>query len=111
LISDPENASNRAFFGGPSPPFPACRRRRRVLGPLGRDILFGRGDARPLTLAAWVSLLALAALTAQTSETGWLLAPSLSLFVGLCVLALFDARYFVIPDGPLLWLVFWGLNM
>ncbi len=110
MLSDPENAAKRAFFGGRSPLFPACRRRRRALGPLARDILFGRGDARPLTLAAWVSLLALAALTAQIGETGWLLAPGLSLFAGLCVLALFDARYFVIPDGPLLWLVFWGLG-
>ncbi|CCJ06982.1 Type II secretory pathway prepilin signal peptidase [Methylocystis sp. SC2] len=88
---------------------PSCRRRRRALGPVARGILLGRSDSRPLTMTAWLSLLALAALLGQRDELGWLLLPSLLLFMALCMIALFDARYFVIPDGPLLFLVLCGL--
>ncbi len=88
---------------------PACGRRRRALAPLARDILLGRSGAQPLTAAAWVSLLTLVALLAQSGTLGWLILPSLCLFAGLCAVALFDARYFVIPDGPLLFVALGGL--
>jgi leader peptidase (prepilin peptidase)/N-methyltransferase len=48
------------------------------------------------------------ALPSQAMALGQFLIPSLCLFAGLCVIALFDARYFVIPDGPLLFLVLAG---
>lgn len=38
---------------------------------------------------------------AEAPSVGYFLLPSLLLFAGLCLIALFDARYFVIPDGPL----------
>ncbi|MEK4034027.1 A24 family peptidase [Methylocystis sp. IM3] len=88
---------------------PVCRRRRRALAPLARGILLGQAGGRALTAAAWLSLVALGALFAQSAALGWLILPSLCLFVALCAVALFDARYFVIPDGPLLCLGLCGL--
>jgi leader peptidase (prepilin peptidase)/N-methyltransferase len=80
----------------------ACARRRRALAPLARDILLARGDGRPLAPTAWAAFLSLIAHFAEAPAVGYFLAPSLLLFAGLCLIALFDARYFVIPDGPLL---------
>lgn len=88
---------------------PACRRRQRALLPLAGDILFARGDGRPLAPAAWAAFLALLAHLAEAPALGDLLIPSLLLFLGLCLIALFDARYFVIPDGPLYALAFCGV--
>ncbi len=76
---------------------------------MARDILLARSSGRPLTITAWLSLLTLGALLAQSAAIGWLVAPSLCLFAALCVVALFDARYFFIPDGPLLCLALCGL--
>lgn len=102
--------ARRHVLSGRFPSWPqACRRRGRVLGALALDMLLARADARSLTAAAWLFLLTLGALLAQSGELGWLLLPSLCLFAGLCVVALFDARYFVIPDGPLLCLALCGV--
>lgn len=88
---------------------PSCRRRRRAIESVARDILVGQSEARSLTATAWLSLIGLGALLAQSADLGWLLLPSLFLFAALCVIALFDARYLVIPDGPLLFLLLCGL--
>jgi leader peptidase (prepilin peptidase)/N-methyltransferase len=80
---------------------PACRRRRRALAPVAGDILLARRDGRPLAPAAWAALLALLAHVAEAPAVGYFIVPGLLLFAGLCLIALFDARYFVIPDGPL----------
>jgi leader peptidase (prepilin peptidase)/N-methyltransferase len=80
----------------------SCGRRRRALLPLAADIVMARGDAVALTPAAWIAFAGLSGLLGQSTELGPLLAPSLCLFAGLCLIALFDARYFVIPDGPLI---------
>lgn len=80
---------------------PACRRRARAVAPLARDILLARGDGRPLAPAAWAAILSLFAHLAEAPTVGYFLVPGLLLFAGLCLIALFDARYFVIPDGPL----------
>jgi len=90
---------------------PACRRRRDALRATAGDILRARGDGRPLAPAALAAFLSLAALFAQSADLGLFLPPSLILFAGLCLIALFDARYFVIPDGPLLVLGACGLAM
>lgn len=82
----------------------SCGRRQRTLLPLARDILLARGDARPLTPAAWGAFFGLFALIGESADLGLLLVPSLCLFVGLCLIALFDARYFVVPDGPVIFL-------
>lgn len=86
-----------------SPP-QACKRRHRALTPVACDILRGRAEGLAFTPTVWVSFLAVLALFAQADELGLLLAPSLCLFAGLCLISLFDVRYFVIPDGPLIFL-------
>lgn len=107
MRSDPANPSPEAADRRLWPA--SCRRRRRALAPVARDIFLARADARPLTATAWLFLLTLGAALAQGAAFGWLLLPSLCLFAGLCVVALFDARFFVIPDGPLLSLALCGL--
>lgn len=87
---------------------PACARRRRALAPLARDILRARGDGRPLTLTALFSLVLLCGFVAEAPPP-FTLVSGLGLLAGLCVVALFDARYFVIPDGPLAFLLLAGL--
>jgi leader peptidase (prepilin peptidase) / N-methyltransferase len=86
-----------------SPP-PSCGRRRRALAPLAADIVLARGDARALTPAAWLAFLGLFAFLSLTAAPDRILLSSLCLFAGLCLISLFDARYFVIPDGPLAFL-------
>ncbi len=88
---------------------PACARRRRALAPLALDILRARGDGRPLAPTAWAAAAALVWLLAHPSQLGLFLLPSAALFAGLALIALFDARYFVVPDGPLLFLAACGL--
>lgn len=85
----------------------ACARRRRALSSLACDILCGRDEGRPLTASAWLSLLLL--LTLLSDLPASVVVASLALYAGLCVVALFDARYFVIPDGPLGFLLISGL--
>jgi leader peptidase (prepilin peptidase)/N-methyltransferase len=77
--------------------------------PLAWNILLGRSAGRPLTAAAWASLLTFGALLGQSAALGWLILPSVCLFAALCVVSLFDVRYFVIPDGPLVFLFLCGL--
>lgn len=73
--------------------------------------MLARGEGRPLTPAAWTAFLSLLVLFSQFSSLGFFGAPSLLLFGGLSLIALFDARYFVIPDGPLLTLALAGLAL
>jgi leader peptidase (prepilin peptidase)/N-methyltransferase len=72
--------------------------------PLARDIFFWRGDGRALAPAAWAAAFALLALLGQWADVGFFLIPSLLLLPALGLIALYDARYFVIPDGPVLFL-------
>jgi len=95
----------------PAPAFwktPTCGRRRRVLAPLARDIVLAKGDGRALTPAAWIGFLGLAYLLAQPAELGFYVIPGAALFLALCLLALFDFRYFIIPDGPIWFLLLSG---
>lgn len=85
----------------------ACARRRRALWSLACDILRGRGEGRPLTATAWLSLVLLFTLLADRPAP--VIVASVALYAGLCVVALFDARYYVIPDGPLGFLLVSGL--
>ncbi len=85
----------------------ACARRRRALWSLACDILRARGEGRSLTVTAWLSLVLL--LTLLSDRPAPVIVASLALFAGLCAVALFDARYFVIPDGPLGFLLLSGL--
>lgn len=86
-----------------------CRRRWRALAPLSCDILFWRGDGRVLAPAAWGAAISLACLLVQWRDIGPYLVPSVVLLPALCVIALFDARFFVIPDGPVLLLSLTGI--
>ncbi len=82
------------------------RRQQRRCAALLRDgaaILSARRGFIAHTHVLWLSLGALAYLLAATPQLGWLTATtSLVLFFGLGAIALFDIRYFVIPDGPAL---------
>ena len=86
----------------------SCGRRRRIFLRLARDILLARDDGRSLSPAAWVAILVLLALCIQAPQIGLFLIPSAFLFVILCFISIFDARYFVIPDGPLILLALGG---
>lgn len=61
-----------------------------------------------LAPAAWAAFLGLFRLFAELGELRLFLLPSLVLFTALCLVSLFDARYFVIPDGPVLFLALTG---
>jgi leader peptidase (prepilin peptidase)/N-methyltransferase len=78
---------------------------------MARDIICLRAAGRVLAPAAWMAIFSLLVLFAEAATIGGLLAPSLLLFVGLSLIALFDARYFVIPDGPLLTLALCGVGV
>lgn len=79
-------------------------RRRRRLGAGACAILRARQGSRAHSHVLWLGLAGLAFLIAQRDAAGWYLIPSLALFAGLAIIVLFDVEYFVIPDGPLLFL-------
>lgn len=93
---------------------PACARRRRALAPLARDAICARGAGRALAPAVWAAVLGFFYLLAQPAEPRLFIVPSLVIFpslallAALCLISLFDARYFVIPDGPVLFLALTG---
>lgn len=74
-------------------------------------ILTGRGDGLALAHVAWIALASGALLLLDAGALGWWGFPSLALFLALTLIALFDARYLLIPDGPLLVLLLCGLAM
>jgi leader peptidase (prepilin peptidase)/N-methyltransferase len=86
-----------------------CARRQRALAPLAWDALCAKGEGSALTPAAWAAFLGFFYLLAQPAEPRlFFIVPSLALFAALCLISLFDARYFVIPDGPVLFLLVAG---
>jgi leader peptidase (prepilin peptidase)/N-methyltransferase len=105
------------------------RRRARGLSFQAVAILRWREDARSLSPAAWAFVAGLLWLAIDLGRLGWFAPPSLDvlpslvfftslvpftslvLFVCLCVAALIDARYFVLPDGPLAILAVTGVAM
>ncbi|MCI4677150.1 A24 family peptidase [Rhodoblastus acidophilus] len=86
-------------------------RRARLLAALALAILSCRKGFRGLAPAAWGFIAGLLWLAAQPDQLGWYAAPSLVLFVALSVAALIDARYFILPDGPLLVLALAGVAL
>jgi len=76
---------------------------RLLLADARQILAAGRGD-RAHTHVLWLALAGLVYLLTQSGALGWLLLPSLALFAGLAAIALFDIRYFLIPDGPTLFL-------
>lgn len=94
-----------ASFG----PSPACARRRRALAPLACNILRARSEGREFAPTAWAAGIGGVWLAFQAADVGWFLLPSLALFAALCLIALFDVRYFIIPDGPIYFLFACGL--
>ncbi len=72
------------------------------------DAICARGEGFALAPAAWAAFLGLFYLLAQPAEPRLFIVPSLALFAALCLISLFDARYFVIPDGPVLFLALTG---
>lgn len=80
---------------------PSLPRRCRRLIETARDVAFLRGDAAALAPAALVATLGLGYALFDANSFGFVLLPTAALFVALAIVALFDARYFIIPDGPL----------
>lgn len=70
--------------------------------------LLAKREARAYAHVAWSFLAALAFLMTQTAELGWLILPTLALFGALGLIALFDARYFLIPNKLVLFLSICG---
>jgi leader peptidase (prepilin peptidase)/N-methyltransferase len=85
-------------------PFFRCA---RLVAP-AQMILLARGDGRSLAHVAWIALAAAALLLVDVGSLGWWGLPTLALLASLALVALFDARYLLIPDGPLLTLLLCG---
>jgi len=91
--------------------FARFRRRARMLGSQAMAILCLRKGARALALAAWGFIGGFILIASQIEQLGWCAVPTFVLFACLCVAALIDARYFVLPDGPLGLLAAAGVGM
>ncbi|HXY57122.1 MAG TPA: A24 family peptidase [Methylocystis sp.] len=88
---------------------PWKRRRCRRLAREGGDALLARPPARAHCHVLWIGLLAFGYLLSHPPSPLWVVAPSLVLFAALAVIVVFDIRYFLIPDGPVLLLLLAGL--
>ena len=86
-------------------------RRRALLRETAVAISTARGEARALAHVAWIALAALAYAFLEPASLGWWAAPTSVLFGALALAALFDARFLIIPDGPLILLLLLGLAM
>jgi leader peptidase (prepilin peptidase) / N-methyltransferase len=84
---------------------PRCKRLLRD----GGASLLARKGARAHTHVLWLALAAFGYLLTQAPSPGWLLAPSVTLLIALATITLFDARYLIIPDGPVLLLLAAGV--
>jgi leader peptidase (prepilin peptidase)/N-methyltransferase len=87
------------------------RRRARIIAALALAVLSFRKGARALFPAAWGFLGGFLWLASDAGQLGWFAFPSFVLFLGLGVAALIDARYFILPDGPLALLAATGVAM
>ncbi|ATQ70140.1 prepilin peptidase [Methylosinus trichosporium OB3b] len=74
-------------------------------------ILLAQGDGRSLAHVAWIALAGAGLLLVDAGSLGWWGLPTLALLAALALVALFDARYLLIPDGPLLALLLWGVAL
>lgn len=52
----------------------------------------------------WIAFLGLCIFLAHGLELGLSIMPGIGLFIALCLISIFDIRYFIIPDGPLIFL-------
>ncbi|HEY8065331.1 MAG TPA: prepilin peptidase [Methylosinus sp.] len=84
-------------------------RRRASLVEMAVSIATARGEGRALAHVAWIAFGGLAVALLDLAQLGWWAAPTLILFGALALAAVFDARYLVIPDGPLIILLLLGL--
>jgi leader peptidase (prepilin peptidase)/N-methyltransferase len=87
----------------------SSRRRWRRLGTCALATLRAEKGSRAHSHVLWLGLAGAVVLGAQPDALGWYAAPSLALLGGLSVIVLFDIEYFVIPDGPLLFLLGTGV--
>jgi len=85
------------------------RRRCRRLVEFAKSIFLAGGEGRPHAHVAWVAIVGFGYLVSQSAQLGGFILPTIALFGALCVIAVFDARYFIIPDGPILFLTALGL--
>lgn len=105
------------FFSIGARPFPAARfrRRARILASQAIAIFRLRKGARALAPAAAAFVGGLVWLGVEShafaGQFGGCALPTLALFACLSVAALIDARYFILPDGPLILLAIVGAAM
>lgn len=76
-------------------------RRCRRLIETATDIALLRNEGRTLAPAALFAAFGLFYALIDASRFGAFLIPTFALLVGLVIIALFDARYFIIPDIPI----------
>ncbi len=102
-----------AFFSPAASVFGRARlvRRTRVVGRQVLSALAWRQGARALSPGSWAFVCSFLWLAGQSAQLGWLAVPSLVLFVALGVAAAIDARYLILPDGPLVALAASGAVM
>lgn len=88
-----------------------CARRLGRLRAPAVMILTARGEGRGLAHVAWIAISCLLLLALDPAPLGWWALPTLLLFVSLVAVSLFDARYLLIPDGPLALLLACGVAL
>lgn len=92
-----------------SPAIAASRRRSKRLAALARDALFGAPAVRYLTPLAWAMIVGLGYFLGHVREFGGYAWATPALFLGLLSIALFDARYLIIPTCQAVMLAMVGL--
>jgi leader peptidase (prepilin peptidase)/N-methyltransferase len=84
------------------------KRRMRRLARFGASALLAEKSARAYTHVVWLSFASFVYLITPIPDVGWVIVPSLALFGALGLIALFDARYFIIPDKLIVFLLICG---
>ncbi|OAI25736.1 peptidase A24 [Methylosinus sp. R-45379] len=86
-------------------------RRRAALVETAIRAATARGEGRALAHVVWIALAALAFAFLDLAQLGYWAAPTLVLFAALAFASVFDARFLIIPDGPLIVLLLLGLAL
>ncbi|BBU61751.1 hypothetical protein MSC49_16860 [Methylosinus sp. C49] len=86
-------------------------RRRAALVETAVLAATARGEGRALAHVVWIALAALVVTFLDLAQLGYWAAPTLVLFGALAFASVFDARFLIIPDGPLIVLLLLGLAL
>jgi leader peptidase (prepilin peptidase) / N-methyltransferase len=83
--------------------------RLRRLVKAAEDMVLFRGAGRRLAPLSWFALMTCAYVLWEAPQFGGFFPSTIALFGALSLIALFDACYFIIPDGPILFLAVGGV--